>query len=361
MVNKQALLLLNLGLLFAATANARLKVLSPESLATQFKNSTIRANYANFGYFPFGQSLMGHLHYNATDSEVCDELDGELDRREDISPFFLARRGSCSFVQKVRNMENIGAAVAIIVDNRYEMTDEIIMSDDGTGGGIRIPSMLIGEYDGDKLINWLNSATEEEKSQVVLMSDFVLPETTVVKFDFWFTSSSDRGLDFLEDFGSTEEKFQDAVDFTPRYVFWECQSPMCDVSYTDKDCFGGGRYCAMESSNVNLSGRDIVLEDLRQMCIWDYAKEQNEQKIWWNYISELHKKCYSVPNEDCSQRAHNTIGISWEVTKNCVKNSFTDPDETKWGLASVSNTKIDEHISYWKQYGTNIYPSITIN
>ena len=54
------------------------------------------------------------------------------------------------------------------------------------------------------------------------MSDFVLPETTVVKFDFWFTSSSDRGLNFLEDFGSTKEKFQDAVDFTPRYVFWEC-------------------------------------------------------------------------------------------------------------------------------------------
>ena len=92
---------------------------------------------------------MGHVHYNETDSTVCDEIDTELDRREDISPFFLARRGSCSFVQKVRNMENIGAAVAIIIDNRYEMTDEIIMSDDGTGGGIRIPSMLIGEYDGE--------------------------------------------------------------------------------------------------------------------------------------------------------------------------------------------------------------------
>lgn len=63
---------------------------------------------------------------------------------DDRSPFFFAKRGACSFVQKVRNMENIGVAVAIIVDNHAEIIDEILMSDDGTGGGIRIPSMLIG-------------------------------------------------------------------------------------------------------------------------------------------------------------------------------------------------------------------------
>ena len=50
----------------------------------------------------------------------------------------ISYRGDCSFVQKVRNMENFGISVAIIVDNRPEMVDEILMSDDGTGGGIRI-------------------------------------------------------------------------------------------------------------------------------------------------------------------------------------------------------------------------------
>ena len=56
-------------------------------------------------------------------------------------------------------MENLGVAVSIIIDNRPEMIDEILMSDDGTGGGIRIPSMLIGTNDGDKLINWFKDAT----------------------------------------------------------------------------------------------------------------------------------------------------------------------------------------------------------
>lgn len=151
--------------LLALTSEARLKIMSPESLANQFKNSTIRANYANFGFVPYGQTIMGNLHYSENQKYSCDEYDEgtQLKRTDDVSPFMIARRGECSFVQKVRNMENIGVAVSIVVDNRAEMIDEILMSDDGTGGGIRIPSLLIGQKDGDKLIEWYKSASEEER------------------------------------------------------------------------------------------------------------------------------------------------------------------------------------------------------
>jgi hypothetical protein len=59
-------------------------------------------------------------------------------------------------------MENIGVAVAIIVDDSDENVEGVIMSDDGTGGGIRIPSMLIGKTDGRKLIDFLKRASDEE-------------------------------------------------------------------------------------------------------------------------------------------------------------------------------------------------------
>lgn len=192
----------------AITAEARLKIMSPHSLSAQFKNDTIRANYANFGYIPYGQSIMGKLHYFPEHEKACDEFDEsliKLSRSDDITPFMIAYRGDCSFVQKVRNMENIGVAVAIIIDNRPEMIDEILMSDDGTGGGIRIPSMLIGELDGTKLIKWYNTASEEERLSLVLMSEFIMPVHENVDVDFWFTSSSDRAIDFLEDFQKIEK------------------------------------------------------------------------------------------------------------------------------------------------------------
>ena len=59
-------------------------------------------------------------------------------------------------------MENIGVAVAIIYDDKEEDIENVIMSDDGTGGGIRIPSMLITRTDGKKLIDFLKRASEQE-------------------------------------------------------------------------------------------------------------------------------------------------------------------------------------------------------
>ena len=78
------------------------------------------------------------------------------------TPFMVADRGDCTFVTKVRNMEDAGVAVAIIVDNVKEGVNQIIMTDDGSGAGIRIPSLLISEKDGNKLINYLKTASPSE-------------------------------------------------------------------------------------------------------------------------------------------------------------------------------------------------------
>lgn len=82
-----------------------------------------------------------------------------------------------------------------------------------------------------------------------------------VEYDIWFTSSNDRALDFISDFKEMDEKFGEKVLMTPRYVFWRCT--FCEDEYLKNDCYGGGKYCAVESSNRNIKGREIILEDLR--------------------------------------------------------------------------------------------------
>lgn len=88
----------------------------------------------------------------------------------DITPFFIAERGGCTFVKKVRNMENIGVAVAIIIDSSDENVENVVMSDDGTGGGIRIPSMLVSYTDGKKLLDFLKKASQKELDQTAIMA-----------------------------------------------------------------------------------------------------------------------------------------------------------------------------------------------
>lgn len=52
---------------------------------------------------------------------------------------------------KVRNAERAGASLVVVIDNKVENVTNVIMGDDGTGIGIRIPSMLIGKTDGQIL------------------------------------------------------------------------------------------------------------------------------------------------------------------------------------------------------------------
>ena len=105
------------------------------------------------------------MSFDESNLKVCDPLE-ELQSQESshVSPFFIAERGGCTFVKKVRNMENVGVAVGIIYDDKEENPESVIMSDDGSGGGLKIPAMLISRLDGKKLIDFLKTASEEELS-----------------------------------------------------------------------------------------------------------------------------------------------------------------------------------------------------
>jgi len=46
----------------------------------------------------------------------------------------------------------------MIIDNKKEDINKIVMSDDGSGAGLRIPSMLISYEDGQKLIKFIKEA-----------------------------------------------------------------------------------------------------------------------------------------------------------------------------------------------------------
>jgi signal peptide peptidase-like protein 2B len=71
--------------------------------------------------------------------------------------FILAERGGCSFTTKVRNVEDAGASLAIIIDNKEEDVEMVNMVDDGAGAGIRIPSMLVSKRDGQRMIDYIRS------------------------------------------------------------------------------------------------------------------------------------------------------------------------------------------------------------
>lgn len=75
-------------------------------------------------------------------------------------------------------------------------------------------------------------------------------------------------------------------------------------------------------------------------------------------MEEVHKNCFNAINEGCSKNAHIKLGLDWPTTQSCVSNSFTS---TQWSNPNTNNTLIDEDITYWKKYGSGVFPSIVIN
>jgi len=76
-------------------------------------------------------------------------------------------------------------------------------------------------------------------------------------------------FDFIPEFGKLDQSLGPYVTFFPRLVFMTCTVvDDCDSNFIRNNCYGAGKYCYEDPAST-LSGRDIVLENLRQLCIWE--------------------------------------------------------------------------------------------
>ena len=67
-----------------------------------------------------------------------------------------------------------------------------------------------------------------------------------------------------------------------------------------------GRYCGKISYGTDkIKGREIILEDLREKCIYANLRiKKMDYSAWWIYMEHVHKLCYHSITEDCSRLAH---------------------------------------------------------
>jgi hypothetical protein len=127
----------------------------------ELEKSQIDFTIANFGKVPYGQTISGVVEL-ANPVDGCTPLNRTIADDGDIH-FVLIKRGAspgspeaCHFVQKVRYAEQAGYKLAIIEDNIVETQfNYLIMSDDGKGQNIKIPSIFINNAEGVRMTEFL--------------------------------------------------------------------------------------------------------------------------------------------------------------------------------------------------------------
>lgn len=231
----------------------------------------------------------------------------------------------------------------------------VIMVDDGTGNGIQIPSIMISKTDGERLIEkYKTLKADNTQIKLIVSFDMNRPDDRV-EYDIWFSSSNDRGLDFIRDFKEYHDRLGKKALATPRYFSWACVN--CDASIVDTDCFCDGKYCAIDENNLRVTGRDILHENLRQKCIYlNSRKNSQNDDQWWSYVTKAHSRCYDDFSEDCSKAIHKELGIDYDKTEECVNNSFSDEDHS-----TGDNTILADEQVAWNNHGAHFIPSVIIN
>ena len=246
---------------------AQISIYSPESLKNQFKKG-IQGSLGNFGNPPYDTSIIGHIWYPA-DGLGCSPILEQNPFDDFTNTIIMLDRGSCAFVAKVKNAQDVGAKAVVIVDNKpNEDATKVTMRDNGVGGNLFIPAYLIKKDDGDKIKDVLKI----NKDSVTIVMSFDMPSMPGLIFlDLWISSDNLLSLKFLQEFAPIGKQFtRDIMEFNPHYVFIKCSSCEAEKYLQEhEDCLGGGRYCAPDPDGIGpISGRDVVEEDLRQICMF---------------------------------------------------------------------------------------------
>ena len=339
------------------TALGEISVISPEALLAEFKerypSGIISSSMGNFGNPPYGTSLTGQLIIeDSAHAKACTALPPINLENVLWKPIVLVERGDCAFVVKVRNSQTIGAKAVIIINDDNQDPEKIIMTDNGEGGNLEIPAFLIRKDDGQLLRSYHSWA-----DIAMHLSFDVISYGQNVNLTVWTQSSSVSGMRLLSDLAKTLPKME-GLWFLPHFFVWNCN--VCEqIGYvnTEVECISGGRYCAYDpdGSAGKAEGRDIVMEDLRQICIFNVLKEKDKAR-WLRYVSEFYKNCMGVYTRECSEKCMNAVGVRKESVQKCVDESV-DGSEL---LLDDNKVMRSERIE-WNRERIPFNPALVIN
>jgi len=340
-------------------SGGEIRIIGPKTLLESYKSTggIINAKPALFGIPVYNGNFVGIVQTYIKNPEACYTLPANYFQSDPMDgstkTIALIERGSCTFVQKVKNCQRAGAK-GVVVYNNDKSGLLPIMSDDGTGDSVFIPSIIITWEDGLAL----QSAVQENNGlDVEIEISWGLPRPDGrVEWELWTSSEmTSREQQFVVSFKSVLHYLGDKHLFTPHY---DLQLGMAEAS--EEDCSNELKYCMYGINDV--PGRELLRETLTQICIFKTGQDTNDNLLWWDYVEMFIKNCasdYTKWDGICSTSVWEELAKSRERTSisNTIKKCVFDSG----GLDGPSNILFDAEIKLFSENGIEWVPTVTIN
>nr|CAN79862.1 hypothetical protein VITISV_021998 [Vitis vinifera] len=348
-----------------------LTVVSPESI-----KGTHDSAIGNFGIPQYGGSMAGTVVYPKENTKGCkgfDEYGISFKSKIGALPtFVVVDRGDCFFALKVWNAQNAGASAVLVADN---IEEPLITMDspeeDGSSSkyieNITIPSALIEKSFGEKL---KKAITSGEMVNVNLDWREAVPHPDDrVEYELWTNSNDECGvkcdmlMEFVKDFKGAAQILEKGgfTQFTPHYITWYCPQAFTVSKQCKSQCINHGRYCAPDPEqdfSKGYEGKDVVLENLRQLCVFRVANESKRPWVWWDYVTDFQIRCpmrKKKYNKECAETVIASLGLDSKKIEKCMGDPNADSDNP------LLKEEQDAQVGKGTRGDVTILPTLVVN
>ncbi|GMP51500.1 hypothetical protein CsSME_00017704 [Camellia sinensis var. sinensis] len=318
-----------------------LKVTSPESLKGVYECAI-----GNFGVPQYGGTMVGIAVYPETNQDGCKSFDDDVSFKSKpggFPIFVLLDRGDCYFTLKAWNAQNAGAAAILVEDDRVETLITMDIPEDEVKQAdylqnISIPATLIRKHFGDQIKNALSSG-ELVKINLDWRESLPHPDERV-EYELWTNSNDECGLkcdsqiNFVKNFKGAAQILEKKgyTQFTPHYITWYCPKTFVSSKQCESQCINQGRYCAPDPEqdfSIGYNGKDVVIQNLRQACLFKVAKESGKPWLWWDYVTDFAIRCPMKEKKytnDCANKVIKSLGVDVEQIDKCIGDTDANVD-----------------------------------
>ncbi|KAF3327806.1 vacuolar-sorting receptor 6-like protein [Carex littledalei] len=339
------------------------------------------AALANFGVPNYGGTLVGVVIYPDKKSNGCEKFDTTFKSTSRRPVILLLDRGECYFALKAWNAQNAGAAAVLIADNIDEPlltmdTPEEFYSDSTIDyvQKITIPSALIEKSFGESLKITLQKIVTDtsEGNELIVKMDWreSMPHPDErVEYEFWTNSNDECGercqeqLEFVKNFRGYAQLLERGgySQFTPHYITWFCPEPFRLSMQCKSQCINKGRYCAPDPEQdfgVGYEGRDVVIENLRQLCVHRVANESGWPWQWWDFVVDYDARCSMKAkkySKECAETVVRDLGLPVDKVQKCMGDPEADAEN------AVLKKEQEDQVGHDSRSDVTILPTLVIN
>ena len=231
----------------------------------------------------------------------------------------------CYFALKVWHGQQAGAAAVLVADSIDEPLITMDSPEESTDANeyvekIGIPSALIEKSFGVSLKEALKKG-EDVMVKLDWRESMPHPDQRV-EYELWTNSNDECGvrcdeqMNFVKNFKGHAQILEKGgyTLFTPHYITWYCPQAFVFSSQCKSQCINHGRYCAPDPEQdfgEGYQGKDVVFENLRQLCVHRVANESKRSWIWWDYVTDFHIRCSMKEkrySKECAEDVIHSLG-----------------------------------------------------